>query len=60
MADRGYSNRHVRSLLHRRGIGSVIPQPKNQFPYVLFHRKAYTDLNQAVRLVLTHAWSPNT
>jgi transposase len=51
VADRGYSNRHVRNLLRRRGIGSVIPQPGNQRPRFLLDLQAYHARNQALRLV---------
>jgi transposase len=51
VADRGYSNRHVRSLLRRRGIGSVIPQPNNQRPRFLLDPQAYRARNQTERLV---------
>jgi transposase len=51
VADRSTSNSHVRSLLRRRGIGSVIPQPKNQRPRFLFDPQAYRVCNHALRLV---------
>jgi transposase len=51
VADRSYSNQHVRILLRRRGIGSVIPQPKNQRPRFLLDPQAYRARNQVERLV---------
>lgn len=51
MADRSYSNQHVRRLLRRRGIGSVIPQPKNQRPRFLLDLQACRARNQVEQLV---------
>ncbi|WP_191060503.1 IS5 family transposase [Geminicoccus harenae] len=50
-ADRSYSNRPVRHDLRRRGIGSVIPQPKGQRPCALIDWQACAQRNQVERLV---------
>jgi len=51
VADRSYSNRYVRHDLRRRGIGSVIPQPKGQYPRALIDWQAYAQRNQVERLL---------
>jgi hypothetical protein len=43
VADRAYSNRHVRGDLRRRRIGAVIPQPRGQRPRFLLDRAAYRE-----------------
>ena len=45
------SHRHTRHDLHRRSIGSVIPQPKSQHPCALIDRPACARINQVERLV---------
>ena len=49
--DKAYSTRAGRRWLRRRGIGAVIPQPKNQRPCALFDRQAYRARNRVERLV---------
>ena len=51
LADRAYSNRFVREGLRRRGIGSVIPQPRGQRPRHLLDEAAYRERNTIERLV---------
>ena len=51
VADRAYSNRHVRGDLRRRRIGAVIPQPRGQRPRFLLDRAAYRERNVGERLV---------
>jgi transposase len=51
VGDRGYSSRRARRDLRRRGIGAVIPQPRNQRPCALFDPAAYRRRNRVERLI---------
>jgi transposase len=51
VGDRGYSTGRVRRHLRRKGIGAVIPQPRNQRPCALVDRAAYRRRNVVERLV---------
>jgi transposase len=48
--DRGYSGGAARDGLRRRGIGSVIPQPRNQRPWAMADWSAYRERNKVERL----------
>ena len=48
--DRGYSSGAARDGLRRRGIGSVIPQPRNQRPWAMVDWSAYRERNKVERL----------
>jgi hypothetical protein len=48
--DRGYSSGAARDGLRRRGIGSVIPQPRNQRSWAMVDWSAYRERNKVERL----------
>lgn len=51
IADRAYSTGPIRRYLRRRGIGAVIPQPRNQRPVALIDWTAYRTRNVIERLI---------
>jgi transposase len=51
VGDKGYSSKHIRQYLRRRGIGGVIPRRKDERRRGPFDRTAYRQRNVAERLV---------
>lgn len=50
--DKGYTGRPVRTYLHRRGIGAVIPRRRNESRRgTRFDRAAYRQRNRVERLI---------
>lgn len=51
VGDKGYSSRHIRTLLRRRGIRVTIPHKANEHPTGSFNREVYRQRNRIERLI---------